>query len=137
MRQDERLTRKVSSIAIVLAACIAASAQASGMPLQHRDAGSLRLLQDVQYRYGSRILSYDELAYQCSLGSQTPYSLRSTCARLGLGIGAFGRSRGREDYGFYRGRRLSFNELAFQCSLGSETPYSLRSTCRRYGIGGW
>ena len=83
-------------------------------------------IQLAQYRYGKRDLNWGELRYYCSLGSQTPISLRRTCARLGL-RGSPRRFRDRR-----RGRRLTRKE-AYYCGLGNQTPVSLRARCAAAG----
>lgn len=97
-------------------------------PIAGQNIGHAQTSEPAQYRPG-RSLSYDELAYYCSLGSQTPYSLRQRCRDEGLGGPRRHRGGDRGRYGY--------DELAYKCSLGSQTPVSMRSACRRAGLGGW
>jgi hypothetical protein len=121
-----------------IASCNAAEASATTWTNLGATQSAERI--KVQYRDGNRNLSRAEVAYYCSLGDQTPISVRSTCIRLG--IGGWGRGGGGRGYdGGYGGRggnrSLSNDEIAYYCSLGSQTPISVRSTCIRRGIGGW
>ena len=72
--------------------------------------------------------SPQELQYYCSLGSQTPISVRPYCRDY---RGPVYRDR---SYGYYGHRRLSWDEIRYYCSLGSQTPISLRNTCIRTGL---
>jgi len=79
------------------------------------------------------------LDYQCSLGDQTPYSLRRYCGREDAPYrryreGAPYRRYDGPSYGEYRGRGMSYEELRYQCSLGDQTPVSLRRTCVQSGL---
>ena len=106
------MNRALCAVAMLCAAATAATAR--------RDDGGCR---------GSD-LSCDELRYYCSLGSQTPISVREFCGRRGDYRG----SR-RNDYdrrGRYQG--LSFEELRYYCSLGDQTPISARQDCIRAGL---
>jgi len=72
-----------------------------------------------------------DLQYYCSLGAQTPASVRPYCGRGYRGAP-------RNDY---RSRRpLSREEIDYYCSQGSQTPASVRPYCGggyRGGFGGF
>lgn len=76
-------------------------------------------------------LSESQLRYYCSLGSQTPVSVRPYC-----GGGYRGPQRYRREYDddddYQPQRRLSRREIDYYCSLGSQTPVSVRHLCGRY-----
>src|SRR5688572_28165101 len=81
--------------------------------------------------------SAQELNYYCSLGSETPRTIRPYCGRGG---GYEPRHVPRReyhdpepDYGSYGGRRLRRDDLAYYCSMGSQTPRSIRRYCGQYG----
>lgn len=93
--------------------------------------------------YGCRGSGYScgELSRLCSLGSQTPYSVRPYCG------GRSSRHRDYDDYGGRspryrdydddggrigtgcRGSGYSCSQLRYYCSLGRQTPYSVRPFC--------
>ena len=72
--------------------------------------------------------SPQELQYYCSMGSQTPNSVRPYCGGY---HGPIYRDR---DYGYYGHHRLSWEEIRYYCGMGSQTPVSLRPTCIRAGL---
>ena len=84
--------------------------------------------------------SPDQLRYYCSLGSQTPISVRPYCG--GARAPQYLRQDYRAPYADYddgdndygrRSRPLSQQELRYYCSLGGQTPVSARAACVRYG----
>lgn len=97
----------------------------------------------VQYRGGCRGsgLSCEELAYYCSMGSQTPLSIRRYCGGGGGGYyrdgynqrpnydRGYGSGYGRRSGWGCRGSDLSCRELQYYCSMGSQTPLSVRRFC--------
>jgi hypothetical protein len=95
--------------------------------------GGIMISQDASaQRYSAQ-----ELQYYCSLGSQTPRSMRPYCG----GGGGYRYAPPprveyvpQEDYGWYGSRRLRRDDLAYYCSMGSQTPRSLRGQCARYGF---
>ncbi len=74
-----------------------------------------------------------ELQYYCSLGSQTPRSIRPYCGGYAPRYVPGRYYAPGPDYGWYGNRRLRQDELAYYCSFGSQTPRSLRSYCVRFG----
>ena len=77
-------------------------------------------------------LSCSDLNYYCSLGSQTPVSVRPFCDDDRRGRRHRDRDRGDDYEG--SSRRLSYDELRYYCSLGNQTPRSMRDKCRREGL---
>ena len=81
-------------------------------------------------------MSCRKLGYYCSLGSQTPVSVRRFCDRGGGD--RYGRRRGRDrshdDDRGERSRPLSYGELRYFCSQGDQTPISVREDCIRAGL---
>jgi hypothetical protein len=80
----------------------------------------------------SQGLSESQIRYYCSLGAQTPVSVRPYC-----GGGYRGARRYRPEYDDQDDyaqpqRRLSRSEIQYYCSLGSQTPLSVRHLCGRY-----
>ncbi len=69
-----------------------------------------------------------QLQYYCSMGSQTPVSVRPYCR------GYHGPVYREQDFGYYGGRRLSYEELQYYCGLRSQTPISVRRDCRRMDL---
>lgn len=84
--------------------------------------------------YGCRGSGYScgELAQLCSMGNQTPYSVRPYCG--GGGPRYRRRDDDDDDYGVIgtgcRGSGYSCRELRQLCSMGNQTPYSVRPFCR-------
>ena len=83
-------------------------------------------------------VSCRKLSYYCSLGSNTPLSVRRYCDG---GNGAYrGRGRQRDDDFEDRGdrgdrsRALSYEELQYYCAQGENTPISVRRDCIRAGL---
>jgi hypothetical protein len=86
-------------------------------------------------------LSESQIRYYCSLGDQTPRSVRPYC---GGGGDRGSRPEMRREYyghddryyndGYDQGRPLSRSELRYYCSLGDQTPVSARADCARYGF---
>ncbi len=85
-----------------------------------------------------RGLTPDQIRYYCSMGSQTPVSVRPYCGGGGYrgprhAPGPYG---GPPPYGggYYReSRPLSPSELQYYCSMGAQTPVSARADCVRHG----
>lgn len=124
MKAAATLRQALMTLAFVGSVSAGASAAPTALPLSAPDT----LAAEAQYRR-DRELTYNELAYYCSLGSQTPYTLRQRCRDAGMG--------GRRGYQGGDRSRYSYDELAYKCSLGSQTPFTMRSACRRAGLGGW
>ncbi len=80
--------------------------------------------------WSQRGLTPAQIQYYCSLGAQTPISVRPYCGGTGAGLLAAALMLGGE-CGYQR--PLSPAELQYYCSQGSQTPVSVRNDCIRYG----
>lgn len=81
--------------------------------------------------------SAGQLRYYCSLGAQTPRSVRPYCGGYAPRYSPpprYAPAPAPRYYGYYNNRGLSRSELAYYCSLGSQTPYSVRRYCGQYGF---
>ena len=79
-------------------------------------------------------LSEGQIRYYCSLGSQTPISVRPYCGGYRGGYRPSRQPPPEYGYGYETQRELSPRELRYYCSLGDQTPVSARADCVRYGF---